>query len=488
LTPSSPLLQRARNSFTDPEEFQRVWLGRKLWARQGEIARSVSQNALTAVKGCHASGKTYTASGLPLGWLINHQEALVVTTAPTLRQVKTFWREIAVARNGAPVKRILPEPSTTGLEISEKRYAIGASSSAGVNIQGFHNANVLIIADEAPGIESEIWQAIEGIRAGGNVHVLKLGNPVVPSGEFYDAFTKERKIHNCITISAFDTPNLQHETENRPLTLDELVNLPPERIAYAPFPSLVRRAWVIERYHAWGPNHPQWASRVLGEFPKEDPYSVFPLTWIERSKREPTPAELGLAKRMRSGIQVGIDVAGPGHDETCLTARIGGIILRQEAWADPDPRGPVLRVLGELKRHPEYPLGYVVIDTVGIGYNFALHICDNGFAENVFGFNAGRKPIDVMQFQNAKAEVYFTCRDYFSTGEISGLGDVETEAQLSTLRYRENSRGLIEIETKEQRNKRGIPGSPDRAESLIMAFMRVVPLEQTTWLGGMPPE
>jgi hypothetical protein len=48
-------------------------------------------------------------------------------------------------------------------------------------------------------------------------------------------------------------------------------------------------------------------------------------------------------------------------------------------------------------------------------------------------------------------------------------------AQLSTIRYRENSRCLTEIESKEARNQRGIPGSPDRAESPIMAFMRIIP-------------
>src|SRR5690242_5031426 len=43
-----------------------------------------------------------------------------------------------------------------------------------------------------------------------------------------------------------------------------------------------------------------------------------------------------------------------------------------------------------------------------------------------------------------------------------------------TAAYRENSRGLTKIESKEARNQRGIPGSPNRAESLIMAFMRVI--------------
>ena len=70
-------------------------------------------------------------------------------------------------------------------------------------------------------------------------------------------------------------------------------------------------------------------------------------------------------------------------------------------------------------------------------------------------------------------------RSYLQDNLISRLSDEETAAQLSTIRYRENSRGLTEIETKEARNQRGIPGSPDRAESLIMAFTRIVP-QQTT--------
>ena len=117
------------------------------------------------------------------------------------------------------------------------------------------------------------------------------------------------------------------------------------------------------------------------------------------------------------------------------------------------------------------------MDTVGIGYNFALHLADQGFP--CYGFNAGGRAIDATQFVNQKAESHWTFRSYLQENLISGLTDEETAAQLSTIRYRENSRGLTEIESKEARNQRGIPGSPDRAESLIMSFMRVVP-QQTT--------
>lgn len=455
---------------TDPVEFQRVQLARNLWDRQRQILRSVVDNPLTSVKGCHASGKTFCAAGLPLWWLVRYPQGKVFTTAPTLRQVKAFWKEITIARAGGPVRQLLPEPSSVSLEVGPSRYAFGASSSAGVNIQGLHGAQVLIIADEAPGIDSDIWDAIEGIRAGGKVHVLEMGNPVIPSGHFYDSFTSARSIRNCISISAFDCPNLQHP-DGRAVTEEELVAMTPEELAYCPFPALITRQWVRERIQVWGTKHPKYLSRVLGEFPSDDPYSVFPLSWIERAKRDPTEDEEKQSKSFR--VQFGIDVAGAGSDETVLTARCNGIVLRQMFWPDPDPRGPVCRALGEMRAIYRERFGQVIVDTVGIGYNFALHIADQGFP--VYGFNAGAKPIDPTQFANQKAEAYWNFRTYLENRLISGMTDEETAAQLSTIRYRENSRGITEIESKEDRNKRGIPGSPDRAESLIMSFLRVVP-------------
>lgn len=259
-----------------------------------------------------------------------------------------------------------------------------------------------------------------------------------------------------------------------------------ERLSWCPFPALISRRWVKERYLAWGPNHPKYLSRVLAQFPTQADNAVFSLQWIENAKREPTERELREA--LKYTIQVGIDVAGAGSDETVLVARVAGIILGVWVWPEADPRGAVVRVLQGLRRHPLYRLGMVVIDTVGIGYNFALHIADQGF--NVFGFKAGARPVDATMFVNQKAEATWHCREGFKQGLVSGLGflttanelivpEEETEAQLSTMLYRETSRGLTEIIPKEEMLKlHGIP-SPDRAEALIMAFMRVVAAKQT---------
>jgi hypothetical protein len=53
---------------------------------------------------------------------------------------------------------------------------VGLSTDQGVRFQGFHG-RVLIVIDEAPGVKADIWEAVEGIRAGGDVRVLALGNP-----------------------------------------------------------------------------------------------------------------------------------------------------------------------------------------------------------------------------------------------------------------------------------------------------------------------
>ena len=50
----------------DPCEFQKHQLCRRLWSKQKEIIHAVETKPLVAVKGCHASGKTFAAAGLPL--------------------------------------------------------------------------------------------------------------------------------------------------------------------------------------------------------------------------------------------------------------------------------------------------------------------------------------------------------------------------------------------------------------------------------------
>ena len=442
--------------------FQRQLMRRKLWGKQVEICQAIETHRSVSVKGCHGSGKTWTVAGIVPYELLAHDESIVLTVAPTLRQVKLMWSEIHAAIQSLPMRA--PEPTTTGWELTEKCKAIGFSSSKGVNAQGFHGKRVLIIADEAVGISSELWDAIEGIRMAGDVRIVKLCNPTTPSGPVYEDFTRLRGQpgHKCITISAFDTPNLAG------LTMESLLALPESELDYAPFPMLARRRAVLELWHKWGPTNPRFIARVLGEFPSQADDSVFKLEWIENAGLPYEADELAPFVERGTFIQVGIDVAGAGSDETVATARMAGFVLASQAWPDPDPYDACCRFLGDIRaRYPRSPM-IVVGDTVGIGYHFMHAISRAGF--EVLGFVANEAPMNPVQFVNKKAEAYFQLREYMRAGLVHGVEDEICKAQLSDIRYRETL-GRVEIEHKREVKARG-GSSPDRAESLIIAFWK----------------
>jgi phage terminase large subunit len=202
----------ARRMVSDPVLFATHVFGAQLWERQVEILRSIQKCRRTAIRSCHGSGKTYVLAVAALWWLARYADGIVLTTSSTFRQVKTqLWPEIH--RLVAQAKVHYPELKNTELRLrDESNFALGFSTDRGANFQGYHGRHVLIIADEAPGIESGVWDAIAGTMAGGKVHVVMAGNPVFPSGAFYDAFTRERDLWNRIAIDAFDSPNLRGST------------------------------------------------------------------------------------------------------------------------------------------------------------------------------------------------------------------------------------------------------------------------------------
>ena len=214
-------IESARQGIVDPVLFARRFLGVQLWERQAEILQSIRTRRKTAVKACHGVGKTFVLAVAILWWLARYKEGIVLTTSSTFRQVKTqIWSEIHRAVAGAKVP--YPEINRTELKLrGDDNFAIGLSTNQAENFQGYHGKHVLIIADEAPGIEPEIWDAMAGVAAGGDVRVVMAGNPTTPGGPFYDAFHQERSLWNCISIDAFESPNL------RGITLDQLLQMDP---------------------------------------------------------------------------------------------------------------------------------------------------------------------------------------------------------------------------------------------------------------------
>jgi hypothetical protein len=465
VTPLTRRQRLARNLALSPDTFSRHYLQHDIWSKQAEIHRMVMKHRRVAVKACHSSGKTYSAAELVLFWLARYTDGVVITTAPTDIQVRVLlWGEIHAALRYSRLK--FPQPNQTLLKITPKRYAIGFSTSVntkieGARFQGFHSGHILIVLDEAPGVDPKIWEAVEGIRAGGDVHVLALGNPVVTSGPFYDAFAQNRFGWHTCTISAFDTPNF------RGVTKEKLLKMTEDELDDNIRPYLITRRWVREKYDEWGEDSPIFQSRVLGNFPAESPDALFPLSWLELAKhREIESSET-------DDLYGGLDIAGPGEDETVLVLRNSqGRRIGKWSWADRDPRGKVLHVLRQYKER----LARLNGDSVGIGYYLLKHLESEGIP-NIKYVNVGVEPANKskrrgeLEFANLKAQLYWQLRMRFQTGEIAGLDDKDI-AQLSSLRYEHNAKGKVEIESKEDARRRGVK-SPDHAEAAMLAYAEI---------------
>lgn len=395
---------------------------------------------------------------------------ITLTTAPSWTQVETqLWGYIH--RTFQDVGDILGgELLKVEWKVGPHIFARGLSTNEGVRFQGFHG-HILVILDEATGVRPDIWEAIEGIRAGGDVRVLALGNPTVASGPFFDAFRNPNSGWTTHSISAFDTPNLQG------LTLDDLLAMDPAPggpLDYNVREYLTKRRWVYEKYYDWGTDSPLWFSRVMGEFPPQSDDSLISLGWIDAARhRTPVLPDI-------QDFVAGIDVAGPGENETVCVVRHGPKIVDMRSWTKPDPRADLTQMLAYWQhRSSGYKSLKVNIDAAGNGWYLYLHLKDKGFdvtPVNVGSAVAG-EPENKAKYANLKAQLYWQLRETFRDGNISGVKDDLLMGQLAALRYREDDRGRIRIEDKDSMQKRGVP-SPDRAEALMLAYSEI-PAEPT---------
>jgi phage terminase large subunit len=263
---------------------------------------------------------------------------------------------------------------------------------------------------------------------------------------------------SLFTIGAFDTPNLAG------LDLKSLLALNDNQLDENVRPYLTTRRWVKEKFHEWGPGHPLWESRVLGNFPTQSQDALISLTWLEQAKQRELRAD-----QQQCHFIAGVDVAGPGEDETVLAIRQGNNIVEIRSFRQQDARGELMAALLPYQSR----LGRVNVDGAGIGWYMAQHLAEY---LHVQAINVGEAAIDTERFVNLKAELYWGVRMRFESYDVAGLTDDKTIAQLASIRYQHNARGQVVIESKQDARKRGVK-SPDRAEAVMLAFAPEIPRE-----------
>lgn len=440
---------------------------------QRQIIESVRDNKRTACAACHSPGKTFTLACTALWFLYAHVGAIVVTTAPTWRQVEdVIWREIrnlhARARVGLGGTMLKAPPR---LELAEKWYGIGLSPKDAEAFAGWHAPYVLIICDEASGIPRKIYEAIRGLMSSGYiVRLLILGNPTRPEGELYDAFHRTRHMYApgaLLRISAWDTPNLQQLRHLRDAPKE--VRLRELRAAPLVRPELTSPSYVADMEDEFGLDSAVYKVRVLAEFPPDAPDQLIPLHQLEDGARawqdlEDEARWWELLHRWAEPVETGYDVARFGDSENVCASRSGDVWAELECWSGTDSVANVARCKDHALRHRH---ALVRVDECGLGGGPADYLIADPEVQAI-GVNVARTARDAKKFTNLRAEAYWSLRDRARTGRMIIPADDRLIGQLSTLRYGYRPDGRLIIESKEEAMKRGVK-SPDRAEAVMLS-------------------
>lgn len=438
----------------DPVGFGEMVLGEELTDSQKQILRALVSSRRVAIKGANSTGKTRLLAIAALWFASRYEDARVLILSPgwlTVRAV--IWAEIHSLLQRARYRLPATTLNQTEIRLGPRNLILGLSTNDAVRLQGHHSEHVLVIIDEAPGIELAFWPAIEGVLAGGDARIMVAGNPTVASGPFHDAFVRNRAAWTKFTMSALDSPNLSG------ITLDRLLAMSDAELDDNPRPYLTTRRWVRERHPEWWngsvDNSPLWAARVLGEFPRESTNALIPLAALEVARR---PA----ADPGGNVVDVGIDVAGPGRDRTVAVAVAGGTILEIGIWTDADSRGRLVEFLSRWSSR----LRTVRIDSAGIGYPVMLHLRDHHFS--VEGVNVAAAAHDKERFANLKAERFWSLRESLVKGEVSGLTDAML-AELAAINYGIDSSGRTMVEANSAARSE-LGRSPDLADALMLGL------------------
>jgi hypothetical protein len=376
----------------DPVGFIREVLGVTLTADQKEIAEAAKRGGRIKVNSGHGIGKSFVAACLALWWFYTRDAAVIVTTAPTERDVIfILWTEIRLLhrKSKVPLPEFFIGPRAPEMFDNEEHWAKGYTANKGEAFQGRHRESMLFIFDEAEGLDPVYWDTTTTMFQKDMDHLwVAIGNPTTTSSQSYledlavDLNGEPKwKIY---TLSALNHPNVIAQLNGLPPPVPNAVTLGQVEDWFGQWCTLVpkedRKPTDIE----WPPIQacktckgqpgdwkfnselqgacpeclgvgligggriyrpgPSFQSRVMGLRPGAGVDTVWSMdVWnLAVNPRIPSIDRLRAAWGGRSGVAIGVDPAAVGDDDTAMHVRIGPVSVHHEShngWGPDESAG-----------------------------------------------------------------------------------------------------------------------------------------------------
>ena len=415
-------------------------------------AEAVANYQWTGVESCIGSGKTFFGAALALWFLVTRDNPLVITTAPSEKQLKEqLWRYMGT--HWPAFKRSYPLARWTDLRVRLKdpesvegearetwaiigwvaKVEVGRESAAGA--QGFHAPEMLCIIEEFPGVEPAVAKALTLTASGERNVVYGHGNPDHQADALHQHCLSPSVCH--VRISAYDLPNIVCGREV---------------VAGASGPR-----WLAKQKHDLGIGTPLYDSRVRGVAPEESTHALIRWEWLRAAVAQSANGDRSSKARWEGRCLEEV-VA-----ERCLNATRYGEAIATEAKL--------------LKIKPEH----IGVDPVGVGaaaFNALRDEFDGGTIVSCGGaegtvLNSQRAPsgqlydwvADGNLFLNLRAQMFWQMREDLRLGEVGMIHDEELFRELTTITYTIRANKVV-LDDKEK-FKKLLGRSPDKADSVV---------------------
>ena len=483
----------------DPIGYAREVLGVELWAKQRDILEGLCKPPYRVLaRSSHSVGKSFCAAVAVCWWFDTFNPGVVITTAPTHRDVcHILWAEVRRLRQRAGLGGFVGDKAPE-LYDGPDHYAMGFTANRGESFQGRHPERLLLIFDEAVGIDPVFWNTARTMFDGSAGKHAWLA-PFNPTDLSSQAYQEEQKcgpdgapMWGVVEVSSPEHPNILAQLDGKPAPYPGAVTLGQFEDWLATWADPIDPDDAIESDLLWPPNPdtgrwyrpgPLMESRALGRYPSQSTYGVWSdRLWKLACVPNPTPVDQAILP------EIGCDPARYGDDYTSVHIRWGHRSLsheRHNGW-DTDRTGERLRDLAAQladkvnkarppQMKPVEPQQIPIkVDADGLGAGIIDH--RKGF--NIIGIGGSSTARRNKDYFNRRSELWFGTKNLAKDGKI----DLSQIAQEHRERLRQqcfaphwwpDTAGRCQVEPKDI-TKRRLGYSPDDADAMNLAYADAV--------------
>ena len=411
------------------------------------------------IRAMHGPGKTFFAAFVII-WFHTSFKSLSPATAPTIKQLKNrLWPRIRTIQGMAdPFWRKSFEVRATEViwHKDPNWKCVAETGATPENLQGYHDLFMLIVVDEASGVDEEMFPVIESaLSVGIIVIMLLIGNPTKLIGTFADSHLKPKvaKYYHQIHVDLSKTTR-------------------------------VSRQWVREMVEKYGEDSPVVRVRCYGEFAEEDENQLISLEWLVAS-REKTHKPDGSIPRQR----ISVDCSDGGGNFTVITHAIKyqSFTFFKKQTKHSFPAGRATGMTADEVERIWIANGMkkengddVVVDALGVGAGVVSDLLKKEIP--TIRYMGGAASDDKDEWRNRRVQSYMVLRDDYRNGLIITAEDYVAEddwddhdAQLCSIKRKPGIEKVEDLLTKKEMVDQNIM-SPDRADSEAMQMATQAPL------------